>query len=166
MIAPLVKMATKPLSFRRGPGRSGLHLTRGGTPTVNRVGFPSPPNYLCPSPESNWGHADFQREAVSSQKQGSSAQACQSSHPSSASDDTDAARHGTDSPDGVTSKVASTEDRGTVLRSLLAHASTLVAAGDIEGAKVLHEAIGRMLGTSADGGQVVDLAARRQKRGQ
>ena len=54
--------------------------------------------------------------------------------------------------------------RGAAIAALYAHAATLAAAGDLAGARALHEAIGAMLGGGA-GGDVVDLAARRSKKG-
>ncbi|WP_437910599.1 hypothetical protein WME95_22995 [Sorangium sp. So ce327] len=41
-----------------------------------------------------------------------------------------------------------------------------LAAGDVEAARIAHEAIGRLLGaTGADAGGVIDLAAERRRRG-
>jgi len=45
--------------------------------------------------------------------------------------------------------------------------ATFAAQGDIEGARAMHEAIGRLLGTVAGGGEgaaVVDLEAERKRR--
>ncbi len=44
------------------------------------------------------------------------------------------------------------------------HAGKLAAAGDLAGARALHEAIGAMIGGEGAGGAVVDLAARRTRK--
>jgi hypothetical protein len=45
------------------------------------------------------------------------------------------------------------------------HAAMLAAAGDLAGARELHEAIGKMLGSGGEGAAVVDLASRREAHG-
>lgn len=54
--------------------------------------------------------------------------------------------------------------RATALASLYHHAAALAMAGDVAGARALHEAIGRMLGELGGGAPVVDLAAARDRR--
>ena len=51
--------------------------------------------------------------------------------------------------------------RALALAVLYEQASALAAAGDLAGARALHDAIGAMLGGDGAGGAVVDLAARR-----
>jgi hypothetical protein len=53
--------------------------------------------------------------------------------------------------------------RGTALANLYADAARLAGAGDIEGARALHEAISRLLGVAGAGdATVVDLASRKR----
>jgi hypothetical protein len=48
---------------------------------------------------------------------------------------------------------------------MYAHAAALATAGDLAGARALHEAIGRMLGADGtSGATVVDLNARQRSR--
>ncbi len=54
--------------------------------------------------------------------------------------------------------------RASALADLYRHAAELAAAGDLEGAKAVHESIGRLLGKAGENAPIVDLAARRAKR--
>lgn len=55
--------------------------------------------------------------------------------------------------------------RATALEHLAADVARLAAAGDLEGARALHEVLGRLLGHVArDGAGVVDLARERDRR--
>ena len=56
--------------------------------------------------------------------------------------------------------------RAAAIAELSARMAALVAAGDIEAARVLNEAIGRLLGggEQGEGSPVVDLGAERAKR--
>lgn len=56
-------------------------------------------------------------------------------------------------------------DRETTIASLNAMQGEALRAGDTELARVLHEAIGRLLGKPGDAAPVADLAAERAKRG-
>ena len=55
--------------------------------------------------------------------------------------------------------------RAGVLATLAGELARLSAAGDLEGARVLNETIGRLLGSAAPGAAVVDLGAERARRG-
>ena len=58
---------------------------------------------------------------------------------------------------------ASSSPRAGVLATLAGELARLSAAGDLEGARVLHETIGRLLGTAGPGAAVVDLGAHRAR---
>jgi hypothetical protein len=51
------------------------------------------------------------------------------------------------------------------LATLAGELARLSAAGDIEGARILNETIGRLLGSATPGAAVVDLGAERARRG-
>jgi hypothetical protein len=53
--------------------------------------------------------------------------------------------------------------RSAALASLAAHVAALAAAGDAEGARVLHAALGRLL-DGEDAGELIELAEHRAKR--
>jgi hypothetical protein len=55
--------------------------------------------------------------------------------------------------------------RAVLLAALLKSAGDLAAAGDVEGARVAHEAAGKLLGPAVEGAAVVDLASERERRG-
>ncbi|WP_437961337.1 hypothetical protein WME76_17980 [Sorangium sp. So ce119] len=59
------------------------------------------------------------------------------------------------------------EDPRTVLLGQLAEGMrAALAAGDVEAARIAHETIGRLLGApGADAAAVIDLAAKRSRRG-
>ena len=54
--------------------------------------------------------------------------------------------------------------RAVMLGHLSADMDAAIAAGDVEAARVAHEAIGRLLGSGGTGAHVVDLAAERERR--
>ena len=61
--------------------------------------------------------------------------------------------------------------RAALVRDLGAHVAALIDAGDLDAARVAHEAIGKLLGaapptdaTGASGAHVVDLAGERRRR--
>jgi hypothetical protein len=57
--------------------------------------------------------------------------------------------------------------RAALAADLAGHMARLLAAGDVEGARITHETIGRLLGGEPSGGAVVlDLAAERRRREQ
>jgi hypothetical protein len=60
---------------------------------------------------------------------------------------------------------ASSSPRAAVLATLAGELARLSAAGDLEGARVLNETIGRLIGAAAPGTPVVDLGAERARRG-
>jgi hypothetical protein len=58
--------------------------------------------------------------------------------------------------------------RAAVLARLARDLGELAAAGDLDGARIVHETIGRLLvppGGGGEGAQVIDLAAERDRRG-
>lgn len=70
-------------------------------------------------------------------------------------------------PDGDDSRRAIAEPpnpRAALLTSLAEHLPVLAHVGDIEAVRVASDAIGRLLGLSATGSCVVDLAVARRKR--
>jgi len=56
--------------------------------------------------------------------------------------------------------------RASLAAELAAHVAKLLAAGDLEGARIAHEAMGRLLAAPqpGDGAHVVDLAEERRRR--
>jgi len=55
--------------------------------------------------------------------------------------------------------------RAALGADLAGHVARLLAAGDVEGARIAHEAMGRLLAAAApSSGTVVDLAAERARR--
>jgi len=55
--------------------------------------------------------------------------------------------------------------RAALAADLAGHLARLLAAGDVEGARITHETIGRLLVTEpSEGAAVVDLAAERRRR--
>jgi hypothetical protein len=67
-------------------------------------------------------------------------------------------------PDESRTKPA--DPRSALLGQLAEGMREALAAGDVEAARIAHEAIGRLLGaTGADAGGVIDLAAERRRRG-
>jgi hypothetical protein len=59
----------------------------------------------------------------------------------------------------------SSSPRAGALATLAGELARLSTAGDLEGARVLNETIGRLLGSAAPGAAVVDLGAERARRG-
>ncbi len=59
---------------------------------------------------------------------------------------------------------AAPNPRAAAITSMYENAAALAAAGDLAGARVLHEAIGRMLGSDVGGAPVVELATRRERK--
>jgi hypothetical protein len=59
----------------------------------------------------------------------------------------------------------SSSPRAAVLATLAGELARLSAAGDLEGARILNETIGRLLGSAAPGAAVVDPGAERARRG-
>jgi hypothetical protein len=55
--------------------------------------------------------------------------------------------------------------RATLVAQLFEGVRTALEAGDLEAARVAHEAIGRLLGTEGNAAPVVDLARVRRDRG-
>jgi hypothetical protein len=55
--------------------------------------------------------------------------------------------------------------RAAVLATLAGELARLSAAGNLEGARILNETIGRLLGSATPGAPVVDLGAERARRG-
>jgi hypothetical protein len=54
--------------------------------------------------------------------------------------------------------------RAAILAALSAALPACLAVGDVEAARVAHEAIGRLLGSTGTPAAVVDLAAERERR--
>jgi hypothetical protein len=54
--------------------------------------------------------------------------------------------------------------RAAALAALYRHAAELALDNDVSGARVLHDAIGLLLGAAGEGAEVVDLASERAKR--
>jgi len=52
-----------------------------------------------------------------------------------------------------------------MLAALSAGMTSALAAGDLEAARIAHDAIGRLLGSTAPPSAVVDLAEERERRG-
>jgi hypothetical protein len=55
--------------------------------------------------------------------------------------------------------------RAAVVATLAGHVAALAAAGDLEGARVVHETLGKLLGAAGEASRVVDLETERRKRG-
>lgn len=55
--------------------------------------------------------------------------------------------------------------RAAAVATLAAEFARLSAAGDLEGARILNETIGRLLGAAMPGAAVVNLGAERARRG-
>ena len=58
----------------------------------------------------------------------------------------------------------SASPRAVMLAALSAGMTSALAVGDMEAARVAHEAIGRLLGSPSTPAGVVDLAAERERR--
>jgi hypothetical protein len=54
--------------------------------------------------------------------------------------------------------------RRAAIAALYEHAAALAVAGDLTAARVIHEAIGKLLDGGGGGGNVVDLNGRRPQR--
>ncbi len=56
--------------------------------------------------------------------------------------------------------------RAAAIAALYPHAAALALGGDLEGARLLHETIGRLLGdgVAVAGAEVLDLSSERRKR--
>ncbi|HMI89308.1 MAG TPA: hypothetical protein VK550_34765 [Polyangiaceae bacterium] len=54
--------------------------------------------------------------------------------------------------------------RAAVVQELSARLAELVAAGDLEAARAVSDAIATLLGRNGSGARVVDLASKRRKR--
>jgi hypothetical protein len=74
----------------------------------------------------------------------------------------------TERPDGSRERAEhAAAGRGDAVARLAGMLATFATGGDIEGARAMHEAIGRLLGAAparAEGAAVVDLEAERKRR--
>lgn len=97
-----------------------------------------------------------------SQKEGGQGRACGGMEPVA-----DASRGpvAVSSAEGVSLGGASASPRAALAADLAGHLARLLAAGDIEGARIAHEMIGRLLTADPSGGAaVLDLATERRRR--
>jgi len=67
-------------------------------------------------------------------------------------------------PPAVAPTAAPASPRAAMLAALSAGMTAALAGGDLDAARVAHEAIGRLLGSPVRGAEVVDLAAERERR--
>lgn len=65
----------------------------------------------------------------------------------------------------IDSSSAPATPRQRMIAVLNAELGAALAAGDIEAAKVAHDALGRLLGTDKPAAPVADLSAERRRRG-
>lgn len=66
--------------------------------------------------------------------------------------------------EAASARISSTSPRARMAAALTASLAEAMAVGDLEAARIAHDAIGRLLrvGASGDGAAVVDLAGRRK----